>query len=481
MKKLYGFIDNNIKGDYISNKIIICILLVKLIYLIFFVICHHIYVPEDISGLFVSTGDTGSYFRQIENWIGGASLNTISRMPGIYPIYGPLYFLGGTFFARNMLVIIQFGVSVISIVVLGKIGMQLFNNKVIAFSTMLLYALSSFVSNFDIMGMMDSLSVSTLILGVYFFLLCKNKKENKWLLYSGFFLIWSFFFREIGIFAILIIGLTLVYTEYKNYTDFSISFKKILFFGLPVFLFFSIWIIRNYIVTHKFQPFRPPFSYSAGTVAIRDLVAGWGGYYSDFDGEAEWFLNDHMKEEDFPFSDKIFTSYYSLDSLIHLRRSYLNTLGETSSMNSEDKVVEEMAIRFKKSYIKEKPIQFYVFNKIKLYIKLIIPKSYGTMPFPSFQQMNFSQILIKLGFWTSYGLINILGTIGLIIFLIKRSEYWFALIPLAMITFIIAMGIVEQRYFCPMFPFYCVFTSYLVFISAQKIRSKKSMEFIPIP
>ena len=216
MKKLNGFIDNNIKEDCISVRIVLCIFLIKLVYLVFFVACHHIYIQNDIQGLFVSTGDTGSYFSALENWLRGGSLGTIERMPGIYPIYAPLYILGGHFFASNALVIIQFIVSVISVVVLGKVSLYIFNKPQVAFFVMFLYTISSFVSNFDIMGMMDSLSVSTLIFGVYFYVSFRKKRTILLLLFSGFFLTWSFFFREVGIFAIVIIGLSLLINEIKS-------------------------------------------------------------------------------------------------------------------------------------------------------------------------------------------------------------------------------------------------------------------------
>jgi hypothetical protein len=46
-----------------------------------------------INHLFVISGDTGGYYEPVESFVRSGNYDTYCRMPGLLPIYAPLYFL----------------------------------------------------------------------------------------------------------------------------------------------------------------------------------------------------------------------------------------------------------------------------------------------------------------------------------------------------------------------------------------------------
>ena len=91
--------------------------------LLFVVMTIEIYANKGaIQGVFAIEGDTFGYFEPIRNWVDGLGYGSPCRMPGLLPIFAPLYALFGNIWAQNIFIILQLLCSCMSIYLLGLIS-----------------------------------------------------------------------------------------------------------------------------------------------------------------------------------------------------------------------------------------------------------------------------------------------------------------------------------------------------------------------
>lgn len=436
-----------------------------------------------INSIFIVSGDTSGYYEPVESFVNGQGYDTFCRMPGLLPVYAPLYFLFGALWGKAIIILLQFFAGALSVYFLARTAELIFKNTRIFYITFFLYAFSSFVSIWDHYGLSDSFSTSFLVFSFYLFVVYFITGNLKQLLLSGFFLAWSLFFRPINgmIFAcLLLIWLT------QNKNGLSHYIKNAFIFVLPCVIAIGLWTTKNFVTFKRFMPLQGSFTECYATalskehLAIRNLIIAWGADYQEWSvhTEAEWFFTkkwDYRKKN--LFSPKVFTSYYNLDSLIWLKTNY-DSLRRPVPLAPEIKTeIQRKMIasseRFVSSYRSEKPLNFYFINRLKFFQRFVFPLRLDDIPFPAFAKMNIIQKLVKFGYLLYLNFVNITGVIG--IFIAFRRKNWYGIIPLT-ITIVLSsvLGFVEQRYLVPAYPFFCVFSAFTLFLLSDRFFKRKA-------
>jgi hypothetical protein len=431
--------------------------------------------------IFILSGDTTGYYVPIESFVNGNGYYSFCRMPGLLPIYGPLYFLFGEVWGKTLVIVLQFLTSALSVYVLARTAELVFNNKRIFYISFFLYAISSFVSIWDHYGYSDSFATSFMIFTFYFFVRYAQERNLKHLFLSGAFMTWSLFFRPInglvyGCFAFILFILLI--------KDFKLLIRAGFLFVLPCIVSIGIWASYNYHMHKRFILLQGSFSdcYVAALtndhLAIRDLIIAWGGDFQEWSigTEAEWFFSKKMnyKAKNF-FTPSTYTSGYNLDSLINLKVAYDSIRSKVPPPDSVKQALVNKIVRsagaYKKSYQSEHAFRFYILNRVKFLQRFMFPTRLDNLPFPKVSDMKLYQKLTKAGYLVLLNLVSLLGLIGIFVSFSRKNLY--VIIPLS-IVFIVAclLGFVEQRYLLPAYPFFCIYSAVTLEWIFNKFRPK---------
>jgi hypothetical protein len=311
----------------------------------------------------------------------------------------------------------------------------------------------------------------------WFLLQYEEEKKRKHVLCAGLFFAWAVFFRPIfGVFGLGFIALFVkrkseleCESEKLHVTSPPLSLTHSLFlFFLPLLLSLSLWTARNAITFNRFLPLEDAWhlsyphepEYGEGGMAIRKLIRTWGGdmlYWTD-GSMGNVLMNPSTTlsiEKDLP--QRIYTSDYQSDSIQALRSFYIN---------GNQRKAAEMATRFLHSYQKQKPFETYFFSRIRLTGKFFFRLIRHDLPFPSKDQIQPYQFIIKAFYILYYYFWAVLGIIGWLFIFRKKNTLlrkWI-LFPISM-TVVLAMvlGMIEERYLLPLFPFMLIYGIHFIF------------------
>lgn len=195
-------------------------------------------------------------------------------------------------------------------------------------------------------------------------------------------------------------------------------------------------------------------------MAIRKLIRTWGGdmlYWTEGSmGNALMNPNTSLSiEKDLP--QRVSTTDYQVDSINVLRSFYLNRNQQKAA---------EMANRFLHSYQKHKPFEAYFFSRIRLIGKFFFRLIRHDLPFPSRDQIQSYQFIIKAFFILYYYLWAVIGIIGWLSIFWKKNtllRLWI-LFPISMtIVLTTVLGMIEERYLLPLFPFMLIYGIHFIF------------------
>jgi hypothetical protein len=442
-------------------------LLIKSVLFIFFAYSFCKYWPSHWNeGLFNASGDTSVYYGAVESFYNGNGYDTYCRMPGLLPVYYPIRLFFSAVVTKNIIIILQLLAGVVSIYVLAKTAKLIFNSQRVFFITFFIYAFSSFVSIWDHVGYADSFGTSFLIYSIYLLVLNKEKRNWKFILFSGLFMTWSIFFRPVH--GIIVPLALLVYL--CNIKDIAGSIKRSFVFALPLVFFLGVWTYSNYSKYKKVIVLQGSLSdcFSGLTedlLSIRELIVAWGGDSQPWakNSEGEWFFGINKDKQPEP-AHGIYTSAYNLDSLKILRSNYFIVHSDTTAQQVKDSlrpIIVSASNRYRESYKKEHASRYYFLNKVKLLKKFLIPGRLDDLPLPASDKMNLFQKAVKGGYFLLLIFINVFGMIGC--FLALKKKTLLPLIPLSLLIVLCpVMGLIEQRYLVPVYSFFVVFSAYVL-------------------
>ena len=396
------------------------------------------------------------------------------RLPGIMPLFAPLYALFGESIAFPLMVILQFLIGSLSIYVLGLIAFRLFHDRGLAIGAMALYLFSYQVHIYEHAGATESLSIAFTLFSIYSYLVFRGKKKLFWLLIAGAFFAWSVALRPImGSFGF--VWLWMIWEMAPN----SVRAKRLLVFAAPLALLLLSWNIRNYLTMDRLilledkwvisYPHEP--EYGSDGMAIRQLICTWGGdmlYWTD-GSMGNIMMGKHpTKTIKDGLPKRIYTPDYQADSLLLLRNHYFlaNDLSRSDSVRSlHETQAQAMAHHFRKSYQQHHPFDAYIGAKIRLISKLIFGRVRHDLPFPPQPEIRPYQYLIKAGLIAWHYLLIVIGLAGLVVGMIRLKSHrrLLAVMPLLMIFVLGAvLGMIEERYTLPLYPFLIIYGLWLL-------------------
>jgi hypothetical protein len=432
------------------------------------------------SPLAFGSGDTGGYLIPIEEWVNGEGYNTMCRMPGLLPIYAPMYALLGPVDGRSAFAVFQLLVDILHVLVLARIVAR-FTQSVRGFwFAIAVFSLSTFISVRSNMMMSDTLSTAWMVFSLFFLLRAIDRQSTRFLVLSGIFLAWSVFLRPIGLVFYLPVGLLI-----WGSLQFRIvaAVRPVVIFALPLLLSVGTWTAWNYSRSGRFVPLQAPFNECFGYItrehlAFRRLIIHMGEDYMSWSrtSAAAWFFRDTGKEPEFnPFDENDFTSVMTYDSLLQLRRDFFATNHMKDSLQRElakDDVVNRVE-RYDASLRNERPMHYYFWNRLELLRGYVFPSRLDDLPFPAMSKMQWYHKVIKGGSYVALIAVNVLGLLAWLWAFRRRNLplILFGLIPVMIILILgPVLGFVEQRYLVPAYPVLVV----LMIWAALDIFNRKS-------
>ncbi len=465
-------------------KWLLIILGVKLMMFVYFTVQFNRHARESQihSVIAVAMGDTRNYYEPAEIFAHQGFYPSMCRMPGLLPVYVPFSFLFGQETAFVCVVVVQFLLSVLSVLLLAIIATRIFPYKYVFEGTALLYALSSFVSIWDHTLMSDSLATSSLIFSVYSLTSFIKEGKRKQLLLAGVWFTWSVFMRQIAVALLPVFFAMIIFGRKENW---KIHFKNIVTISLPVVIAIGMWTYRNYKLEHVFVPFIKPVAdcyhtYSPQFLAVNELLIAWGEdiQYWIPNTPAHWFNAAKPQTQSLAFASSKTSSICPVDSIIQLQNDYVTF--KTSYDVEEKRMAGERVLNnsklYKSTYIKENTLDYYLLNRLVMFKRFVFPDRLDNMPGPAFQEMNFIQKVFKMGYYLLLLLVGFFGVIYSFFLLIKRRwlQLSFAAIPWAFII-LLAMyfGFIEQRYLVPVYPFFLVMMVAMLFEVAGVIARRR--------
>ena len=370
----------------------------------------------ELDGLFVFVSDSRAYFTPLEEYIKSGNFGLV-RLPGIFPVYAPLYFIFGEYIARNLIVLIQFIVSIWSIWMFGKIVFDYFGRHT-AIIFIIISGLSIPLMDIVFLGLMDSFSISFLLLSISFYYKWNKTNTIFNLFLSGVFITWSFFLREVAIVPYFLMTIVLLIGK----RNFFSKIKLVLIFTAVFILAESSWILTNYYYTDRIILART-IDASDEYKAMYSLAPTFGGRFPKW-YEGGWFFDreNDCEIENFPFSERVFTPDYSLDDLIKLKKDYCSLDFDENNIGFLNRVSD-----IKNSYKKHRWYDYYFLNYFRHLIDYLYhPTVFIVLPVKAWNNANTIEKLLKAYFIINYNVITILGFFGLFLIWFKKKnlEYY---------------------------------------------------------
>jgi hypothetical protein len=456
-------VPQNIYSSVFIKHYLVSLLLKVLVLSFFFyeIKAGHFFLTR---GLFVVGNDTQTYYQPIENIMNGYSYGEPCRMPGLLPFYYTFRLFFTQIIAQNLIVIFQILFASFSSVLLALVSFKLSSNIAVYFSVLVLYSLNSFVGIWDIFGLAESFSVSFFIISAYSLLKFFKDQKLIFVFFSGLFLTWSLFLRPIMAVALLTTAVVIILNLALIRRKPGFILKTIIIFILPFLLFDGLWLYRNYKETNEIQPLAKQagcyLTFTEQYYAMIKIPVALGMDITWY-RNGEWFFRPSYNDASSPFTKTNFTSSFNGDSIISLRRLYFKSESETQNTVLKELVISKIS-QYLFEYKHEHPVHYYLVNPVKLFLKFVFPIRLDNLPFPPLNLMNWFQKMIKVCYLISLLIINILGLTYLFLLFLKPIQnihkILLACIPfsiLAALTYI--MGFIEQRYFCPIYPFFLVY------------------------
>lgn len=380
--------------------------------------------PErKFSGPFIKSADHVEYVSPLDNLIergvyavGSSNESYAGRLPGFvfpYIIFRAVLNEKAANICLGIFIVI---LAVIASYVLGLLLYQLTKKRWAFVTGFLLINFIPYFWHYEWTLHTSSLGVSCLIFFSYYFHSYIINNLKKHLLFAGFFLCWLLLLRGFCFVYLPVILLFLFYYEKAAAKKLKEIFITFFIFLLPLGVFESMWVARNFMSLHKFVPLQtsfvpgtesknPEYGYQSITkyslTKVRELIFTWGGenawYFPDSD--ISWFAwKGGNNTIDFKFDESIFYDGFNKDTLIALRNevffSYRNDLTDQQHDSIENKIIrtsEHLKAKFKAN----KTAYYYCYAPFKRLKNYLLRNVTQDWPGPSYSNLNILQKLLR--------------------------------------------------------------------------------------
>ncbi len=404
-------------------KWLILALCIKLILYFLFILPDN-NPKRKFSGPFIKSADHAEYITPVDNFIEkgvyameGHDESYAGRLPGFVFPYIIFRSVLSERAANVCLGIFILALAVIASYILSLLLYQLTKKRWAFVISFLLINFIPYFWHYEWTLHTSSLGVSCLIFFCYYFQAYTTEHLKKHLLFAGFFLCWLVLLRGFCFVYLPIVLCFLVYFEKRLAKTIKEIFLALFIFLLPLGIFESMWVTRNFISLHKFIPLQTAFvpgtesknsEYGYHSITkysltkVRELIFTWGGenawYFPDSD--ISWFgWKGGKNTSDFKFDESIFFDGFNKDTLYALRNevffSYRDSLTEAQHDSIENKIIrssEHLKAKFKEN----KKAYFYFYTPLKRLKNYLFRNVTQDWPGPAYKELNSLQKVFRL-------------------------------------------------------------------------------------
>ena len=411
--------------------------------------------------------DSYSYIEPIEHLLASGSYFPDLRMPGYGLPYGLLRLLLPQAHALNALLVLQLIMDAIAVVLLARIAWMITRNRTVFASVFWVYAISSFVSLYDVLPLTESLTTSTLVIGTYAAFRSLERSRYSLALCAGACFTWAAFMRPV-MFPLLMLP-PLIYLMHRT-TSMRVRSMLAVFSLLPFIAVESAWIGRNYMVHGTFVPITTsllmPDYLETPNYHVGLVVRSFGGSLTWWDpdaeirafnirdkGEPEWLANYQPKPTIPAFAT---TTDFPMDSLLALAANvqYWNTTQDPAQKRSTFAYIAKRSDAYVRSFKHEHPWHYHVVAPLRLLgIFTLHSGTYLDLPRPR----NVAERSVKWFYSALYLGTMLLGSAGAIVALFhRRWPRWALMVPLmfgyGLLVHPFVLRFCEYRYLVPFYP-----------------------------
>lgn len=451
-------------------------LLIRLVIFAFLAVEFHTNWVEELMhyGIVVEQNDTSGYYEPMESWVQGNGYAGACRMPGLLPMYALLRTVLSPAHAEVGMIVLQFLVGAVAIY-LAALGAYHFRSSKLLF--LLVYGLmvvNTYVSAWDHSLMSDSFSISFLVITFYLLSLYYRRGGYGRILLAGAMLCWAIFTRPSHLLFLPAAGLVVLVYELQNRSGWRRLVLAGMVLCLPIVTGISAWAIRNQVLYNKRIILQDDDEHCFGTLAeyhisLRNLVISWGCDYQEWSVNTElaWFL-DRASDVHYDFPPHVYTSQCNYDTLVALKSVFTSAWDQTLDPEVRREYQNQVITwsnELRENYRREKPMHYYLWNRLRLIRLFIFPSRLDNLPLPGQAEMNILEFAVK----SFYHVMLLFLSGGMVIaacraLWVRDPVMWiFLTFPLVLVLIIGAiLGYAEQRYLAPAYPFMVMSVALLI-------------------
>ncbi len=328
-----------------------------------------------------ATNDTAGYVQPIEEALSSHEPLRVfdDRMFG----YGLPYFAFRWFLAKpaalNAMIVAQLLVSSLSVYLLALLALRLFGSFRSFVFTFFGYFLVPVVSYYDVVALTESFSTSALILGLYFLLTSRGRRQ---LALSGGCLTWCVFLRPV-FFPVVALCSLYVLVDARR-TGYAKALSYAIVFLAPFILAESVWVVGRYengaTRDFAFPSTLPPIYLDEakhGMALFRFLNA----IGEEFQGGPLEFYSHSAAPGVYCLVE---TSRFNCQDLENLRRRALLTQSNPVTFNTDtprsealaqNRIINDELEAYTRSIREERPVYYYIVAPAKCLIRLLTASS----------------------------------------------------------------------------------------------------------
>jgi hypothetical protein len=443
--------------------------------------------PDQVQGLALVTGDYKAYLFPVENYIQTGRYyiadETNTAVIGRMPYYGLVYYAARQALdvngAYQAVVVFQVLVESLALWVLALLAGRLFGRRLAVYLALALGLVSLHLTHYANVLMTESLSFSLLVFFVYQYVLHRESRSPKRLLAAGVFLALAVSLKPyLGLlFLFAAVEQVLAHRRLHWQRALRSLARNALLLALPLAVWLSPWIVRNYIVLGRFVPFYDTYGgiqYDEADMAYRRFVSSWGGSFVFWDKRSAgcWFEPEPEIPCEFTFPGYVFTPTVTMEALEDVRRDFIRHHADRSN-DSIRRVAAEKFTRLTKAYRKERPGMAYLGSSLLSIKNFVIHSGSYFLPIASSSPCyNKWQLLPKAVTSLLYFACLAGGCIGLLLFSRRRPDGWLLLfIPLSLVfIFPVYLRATDWRYFMAAYPFLLLGLVYCLLPVVDRLR-----------
>jgi len=458
---------------------------------VFFLLVFLEYQTEGKTSWYRWGGDTREYLCYGESILQGeyrCGNEYLNRMPGLPILYAFFRLFTDQAGAMLLIVLLQVFLSSIAMYYLSLITKNNLGVKIDARLLILFFSTLFVYKAYDTVVLTESLAVSMMIIGIYFSFKADRKYHHY--IITGIALTWCVFLRP---YAVIILGLVVLYSIYKDYRI-QHSFKKAILTTtlllLPFILIEGAWVIRNIKTTGKFIPLqdnRYAGLNESSTFEESSYVKLWSwmltigedAVYWNPGSMGSWMYGGDFKPDTFIYQPHMLSNSYGVKEIEQVRELYRvqkNSIHQ-SVQDSVEKLIVSQLESMINSYKEEKSFQYHFIAPVRI-VKKTFAHSGPVMPVPAWPAIKKKPIhlVVKIYASLSYLIVLLMGVAGIIIWWRKNSETaLLAAIALGVMGVLaLFLRYTEFRLYIIVFPLLAVFTAmltdYLAGFIVKKVR-----------